>query len=54
MMHILLTIFTLCASAIASETFETIEAEVIGMSIVAIFLYVVVRLKTIMSKKCDS
>ena len=35
----------------ADDGFSIIEAETIGMSLVAIFIYVVVRLKTIMSKK---
>ncbi len=41
----------LSSIAYANETFTSIEGEVIGMSIVAIFIYVIARLNAIMNKK---
>lgn len=47
-----IVLFTIISCiAYADETFTSIESEVIGMSLIAIFIYVVARLNAIMNKK---
>ena len=53
-MKIVLFFLILSSILMAEDSFGTLEAETIGFSIVALFIYIVVRLKMIMTRAGDN
>ena len=53
-MKIVLIFLFLTSFLAADDTFDVMQAETIGLSIVALFIYVVIRLKMVMTRADDN